>query len=121
MLKLLVKLAIAGLIANAAWRTGSTYLSFYRFRDAVSETAEYSKGKSDAELRRRILDLASNYDVPLAEDAVTIERKDDHTLVDGSYTTLVDVVPGYRYPWLFTFSIDAFTIAPLKTDTLDPK
>ena len=121
MLKLLVKLAIAGLIANAAWRMGSTYLSFYRFRDAVSETAEYSKGKSDAELRRRILDLASNYDVPLAEDAVTIERKDDHTLVDGSYTTLVDVVPGYRYPWLFTFSIDAFTIAPLKTDTPDPK
>ena len=39
MLKLLIKLALAGLIANAAWRMGSTYLSFYRFKDAVSESA----------------------------------------------------------------------------------
>ena len=85
MLKLLIKLALAGLIANAAWRMGSTYLSFYRFKDAVSETAEYSKGKSDAELEQRILEIASNYDVPLTDDKVTVRRQDEHTLVEGSY------------------------------------
>jgi hypothetical protein len=120
MIRLLVKLAVAGLIANAAWHTGSAYLSFYRFKDAVAQTAQYRKGRSDDQLRQRILELASNYDVPLAEDAVTVRHKDDHTLVDASYTKLVDVVPGYRYPWLFTFSIDALTIVPLKTDTVNP-
>jgi hypothetical protein len=121
MIRLLVKLAVAGLIANAAWRAGSAYLSFYRFKDAVAQTAQYGKGRSDDQLRQRILELASNYDVPLAEDAVTVRHQDDHTLVDGSFTKLVDVVPGYRYPWLFTFSIDAFTSTPLKTDTLTPQ
>jgi len=121
MLKVLVKLAVAGLIANATWRTGSAYLSFYRFKDAVAQTAQYGKGRTDDQLRQRILELASNYDVPLAEDDLTVRRKDDHTLVDGSYTKLVDVVPGYRYPWPFTFSIDTFTIVPLKMDTVTPQ
>ena len=52
MFRLLVKLAIAGLIANASWRMGSAYLSFYRFKDAVAETTQYSKEKSDDELRQ---------------------------------------------------------------------
>ena len=121
MIRLLVKLAIAGLIANAAWRTGSAYLSFYRFKDAAAETAQYSKGKSDDELRQRILDLASNYDVPLADDAVTVRHQDDHTLVDASYMQPVELVPGYRYQWPFTFSIDTFTSIPLKKDLLNPQ
>ena len=116
MIRLLVKLAVAGLIANAAWHTGSAYLSFYRFKDAVAQTAQYGKGRSDGQLRRRILELASNYDVPLAEDAVTVRHKGDHTLVDASYTKLVDVVPGYRYPWPFKFSIDTFTSVPIKPE-----
>ena len=120
MIRLLVKLALAGLIANAGWLAGSAYLSFYRFKDAVAQTAQYGKGRTDDQLRQRILELASNYDVPLAEDAVTVRHEGDHTRVDGSYTKLLDVVPGYRYPWLFTFSIDALTIVPLKTDTLNP-
>jgi len=108
MIRLLVKLAIAGLIVNATWRTGS-------------ETAQYSKGKSDDELRQRILELASNYDVPLADEDLTIRHEEDHTLVDGSYTQLVDVVPGYQYPWPFKFSIDSFTIVPLKKELLNPQ
>ena len=121
MIRLLVKLAIAGLIANASWHLGSAYLSFYRFKDAVAETTQYSKEKSEDELRQRILEIASHYEVPLAEDALTVRHQDDHTLVDGSYKQLVDVVPGYRYPWRFTFSIDTFTIVPQRIDTLDPK
>jgi len=121
MFRLLVKLAIAGLIANASWRMGSAYLSFYRFKDAVAETTQYSKEKSDDELRQRILEIASHYDVPLADDDVTVRHQDDHTLVDGSYKQLIDLVPGYRYPWLFTFSIDTFTIVPQRIDTIDRK
>ncbi|OLC66363.1 MAG: hypothetical protein AUH79_06145 [Betaproteobacteria bacterium 13_1_40CM_4_64_4] len=88
MIRLLVKLAIAGLIVNATWRTGSAYLSFYRFKDAVAETAQYSKGKSDDELRQRILELASNYDVPLADEDLTIRRVSERNPGHRSFWTL---------------------------------
>lgn len=115
MLKLLIKLALAALVANAAFRLGTAYLSYYRFTDAVTQTAQFGTDRSQAELRRRVLELASQYDVPLAEDGFTIRRTDEnHTIVDGGYTQPVDLLPGYRYPWPFTVHVDVFT---LKTPT----
>jgi hypothetical protein len=114
MVRTILKLATAALIANAAWRTGSAYLTYYRFKDAVTEAAQYSKGKSEAELRQRVLDLASNYDVPLSEDAVTVRLQDNHTMVDASYTLPLDLLPGYRYEWPFALNIDTFTIIPIR-------
>jgi hypothetical protein len=122
MIKTIIKLAVAALIANAAWRMGSAYMTFYRFKDAVTEAAQYSKGKSEDELRQRVFELASNYDVPLSEDAVAVRRQDNHTLVDASYTQPVDVLPGYRYQWPLAVNIDTFTIIPIKpSDVINPQ
>jgi hypothetical protein len=118
MLRLLLKLAIAALIANAAWRAGSTYVTFYRFKDAVTDAAQYSKGKSENEVRQRVLALASDYNVPLAEAALTVRRQDIHTLVKASYTQPVDLFPGFRYQWPFTIDIDTFTVIPIKPGDL---
>ena len=114
MLRLVLKLAIAALIANAAWHAGSAYLTFYRFKDAVTEAAQYTEGKSPDELRQRIVVLASDYGVPLGEGAVTVRRQDNHTLVDALYTQPVDLFPGFRYQWPFSFSIDSLAIIPIK-------
>ena len=122
MLRLLVKLALAALIANALWRAGSAYLTFYRFKDAVTEAAQYSKVKSPDELRQRILVLASDYGVPLPEGAVTVRREDNHTLIDASYTQPVELFPGFRYQWPFSFTIDSLAIIPIKPrDSTDPQ
>ena len=118
MIRFIVKLAIAAFIANASWRVGSAYMTYYRFKDAVTHTAQYSKGKSEEELRRRVLELASEYDVPIGEDAVTVRRESNHTFVDGAFTKPVDVLPGYRYPWPFSLNVDVFTITPVKLGDL---
>jgi hypothetical protein len=114
MMQSIVKLAIAALLANALWRTGSAYVVFYRFKDAVTEAAQYRKGKSEGEMRERVLDLASTYDLPIAPDAVSVQLDDNHTLVKGSYREPIDVLPGYQYPWPFAFDIETFTIVPVK-------
>ena len=85
MIKLFIKLALAALIANAAWRVGSAYMTFYKFQDAVSEASQFSGQKSEDELHQRVLELASDYDVPLASNAVTVRRENQHTVIDGTY------------------------------------
>jgi hypothetical protein len=117
MLKLLIKLVVAAVIANAAWRIGSAYLQFYRFKDAVTETVQFGVDKTRLELRQRVLELATQYDVPLGEDAVTVRRDDrNHTFVDGSYQQPIDLLPGYQRPWPFTLNVDVFTLRAPKAE-----
>ncbi len=64
MIKLAIKLAIAALIANAAWQAGRTFAAHYQFRDEVRQAA-LIRGQTDAQLQQRVLELAANYDIPL--------------------------------------------------------
>jgi hypothetical protein len=117
MLKLLIQLALAALVANAAYRLGSAYLSYYRFTDAVGQTAQFGPDRSRDELRRRVLELAAQYQVPLAEDGFTVRRTDQsHTIIEGAYIQPVDLLPGYRYPWPFTVNVDKFTLKAPKAE-----
>jgi hypothetical protein len=111
MLKVVVKLALSALIANAAWRLGSAYVQFYKFKDAVTETAQFGGGQSSSDLTRRMLILASEYDLPLAEGDLTVRRDDrHHTTVDGSYSTPIDFAPGFRRRWAFQLHVDVLTL-----------
>jgi hypothetical protein len=106
--KLVVKLAIAALLANAAYRVGSEYLNYVKFRDAIRDAAMF-KAANDEDLRRRIMDLSTEYDIPLSDDALTIRREERHVMIDGSYQKPIELVPTWRYPWPFSWSIDAIT------------
>jgi hypothetical protein len=110
MIRLLVKLALAALIANAAWHVGSVYASYYKFKDAVQETTQYGAEKSDEELRARIVELGSEYDLPIDEDSFSLRRAGEHTITDGAFTRKIDVLPNYSYPWPFTWHTDTFTL-----------
>ena len=108
MLKLLIKLAIAALVANAGYRVGSEYLTHIKFRDAVRDAAMF-KAKDDEELRHRIMDLSSEYGIPLSDEDLTIQREDRHVFIQGSYKKSIEVVPRVLYPWPFRWEIDAMT------------
>jgi hypothetical protein len=109
--KTLLKLVIVALLANALWRVGSAYATFYKFTDAINGAAT-EPGRTDEQLKDRIVELAGNYDVPLDADAVTIVRAENHTRVDAAYKKRVAVLPGYEYAWPFTISVDAYVIVP---------
>jgi hypothetical protein len=110
MIRLIVKLALAALIANAAWRVGSVYASFYKFKDAVQETTQYGGDKSDDELRARIVELGSEYDLPINDETFRVRHVGEHTITDGAFTRPIDVLPNYPYPWPFTWHTDTFTL-----------
>jgi hypothetical protein len=107
MIKTLIKLALIVLLANAIWRAGSAYTSYYRFKDAVAELAMYGKAKPDDELRAKVIELATQYDEPVDPDAVMIRRDPSHLYIDCSYTKPVSIVPGYEYQWPFAVNVSA--------------
>ena len=121
MIKLIIKLAIAALIANASWRVGSVYVSYYKFEDAARQTTQFRGDKSDAQIESRIFELASEYDLPLTGNNLTIRRADAHTIVDGSFTRPIELAPGYTYPWPFSIHIDTFTEAVQRLDGTAPQ
>ncbi|HEY7291077.1 MAG TPA: hypothetical protein VH583_14670 [Vicinamibacterales bacterium] len=114
-MKLLIKLAIVALIANAAWHVMAAYTSFYRFKDAVQETTQFGNGKSIDQLRARVIALAGDYDLPIGDDDFTVTREGQHTTVDGSYSKPIDLAPGYSRPWTFEFHVDTFSEAPVSS------
>ena len=105
MFKLLVKLAIVALLANAAYHIGAEYLTYIRFRDAIRDAAMF-KAKNDTELMARIVALASEYEVPLDESNVTILRDERRINIDGWYDKPIEVVPNYEYPWHFGLNLE---------------
>ena len=113
MIRLLLKLVVAALIANAVWRVGSAYVAHFKFRDAVREAAMYQT-KSDSDLRLRIRALAEDFDVPVdtSDGAVKIAHEGRHIVMEGSYVQPIEVLPGYLYPWRFSWTIEADVANP---------
>jgi hypothetical protein len=104
-IRLFIKLAIVALLANAAYHVGSEYLTYIRFRDAVRDAAMF-KARNNAELMARIIDLANQYDVPIEQDNVTLDRNERTVTVEGWYDKPIEVVPNYFYPWHFGLSLE---------------
>jgi len=113
-IKLAIKLAIVALIANAAWRVGNAYVSHYRFTDAVQATTQFGGAKTDEQIHDRILDLASEFDIPVTDETLTVKRQTNHTVVDGAYRKPIEMFPGWTYRWPFTVHVDTITLGSLK-------
>ena len=105
MIKLIFKLAIVALIANAGYHIAAEYLTYFRFRDAIRDAAMF-KARNDTDLMARILDLATQYELPVSEDNVTIERVERRVTVEGWYDKPIEVVPNYLYPWHFALTLE---------------
>ena len=120
MIKTLIKLAIIVLIANAIWRAGSAYLSYYKFKDAVTDVAIGSRNKTDDQLREKVMSLAMEYDEPIDPDAITIRREENRLYITGSYTKPVALFPGYEYQWTFSLNADSAEGAAFRRQLPDP-
>jgi hypothetical protein len=113
-IKTLVKLAFVALLANATWHVFVPYLAHYKFKDSVTATVQFGGEKSEAQLRDRILELATEFEVPVTDDNLSIRRVERETIVETSYQRSIEVVPGYKYPWSFTMRVDVFTTPAFK-------
>jgi hypothetical protein len=106
MIRTLVKLAFAALLANAIWQAFNAYWPYYKFNDAVRVTLQYRGKQTDAQVRERILELAQQFDLPITDETLDIRVDDQRTIVDTSYVQPVALAPGYIYRWPFSVHVD---------------
>ena len=114
MIRSLLKLALAAFLANAVWRVGTAYASHYRFTDAAQQLTHYRGDKSDAEIHDRIFTLATQYDIAVTDDTLTIQRGENRTIINGAYTKPIEFLPNVVYDWPFTVHIDMPLVDSLK-------
>jgi hypothetical protein len=129
MFRVLIKLAIAALVINAAWRVGSTYLRYYQFEDALQELAQFGDTRADKQLCSQAMEKAANLEVPITAEAIVIRRGSNPAyncekgfaggvaqatagsakiFIDAVYTDVLRPFPGYRMDWEFKPSVSAW-------------
>jgi hypothetical protein len=110
MIRIILKLAVVALLANAMWHAFIVYAPFYRFKDATQYAAQFRGETSDDVLRDKILGLAAQFDVPVTEDEVAVSHDGQHTFVKVSYVGPIELMPGFKRQWPLSFSVDVLTL-----------
>jgi type III secretion system FlhB-like substrate exporter len=110
-MKTLIKLIIAAVVVNAAYRGGSAYLKYYQFKDETQQMILFGQAEPVATLTKQIIGEAAKRDVPLDEDDVMVTREGTRTVAEVSYTENVEIFPRYFYPVAFSFNAEAYGVA----------
>ena len=111
MLKTIIKLLVAAVILNAAWRVGSTFLTYYRFEDRLQEIAQFGGSRPVAEVREQAVKVSKELNVPIEPEAIIVRKTDREIFIDASYIDQLQVFPSYYYPWEFNLTVKAWTRA----------
>jgi len=112
MVKLTIKLAIFGLIANALFQVVPHYYTNWQFHDALKELATYPGRR---EPLPRVLDkaerIAKSFDLDLTRADFDIKLAGvggvKLTTIDVSYEVVMKPIPGRPMPHLFVLHVEA--------------
>ena len=101
MARTFVKLGIFLLVVHALYRFVPVYFHYQQFKDAVHETALFSRERNEAQIADRVMELAEKYQIPLSRESVQVRREGERTLIDASYVESIEWLPTYKRPWQF--------------------
>ena len=101
MARTFVKIGIFLLIVHALYRFVPVYFHYQQFKDAVHETALFSRERNEAQIADMVMELAEKYQIPLSRESVQVRREGGRTLIDASYVESIEWLPTYKRPWQF--------------------
>jgi hypothetical protein len=101
MARTFVKIGIFLLIVHALYRFVPVYFHYQQFKDAVHETALFSRERNEAQIADIVMELAEKYQIPLSRESVQVRREGGRTLIDATYVESIEWLPTYKRPWQF--------------------
>lgn len=116
-MKTIISLVIAALIVNACIRAGDSAWRYYQFEDAVSQETRFGNAKTTSELRRRLLQMAIEHDVAVAEEDVVVERRGIESFVSMRWVEALPLVPKvYTHEQAYDITLSVQPVRPLADD-----
>jgi hypothetical protein len=116
--KTIIKLVIAGIILNACARGGQAAWQYYQLKDQAQQTLIFGADATMRQIHDQIMRRAAELDVPLPSEGLEITRDGSRTMARAAYTQPVELFPRYRYPFKFSFNVDALSVKPTKAEDL---
>lgn len=101
MIRLIIKLALVGLIAHAAVKVGPVFWNHFRFQDALAETAKFSSRRTVEEISAKAQQIATDLEIPVTPAEISVTKEKDVTIIDTRYTAKLEYFPRRYYPWEF--------------------
>jgi hypothetical protein len=117
MIRLLIKLGAAALVLYAAWNVGVVYSRYYRFQDALQQTAQFSDRRTNRAVCDSAIEEAGRLEVPVEPEAIIVRRGMQPSFncgrngvagpgasaahaskltIEAEYSEEISVLPGYR-------------------------
>lgn len=109
-MKTIIKLVIVAMVINAAYRAGDAAWRFYSLKDAAQQMLVFGADTPPERLQEQILKRAAELKVPVSPDNVTVTREGTRSAASVSYRQDIELFPSYRYPYGFSFNVDAVAL-----------
>jgi len=103
MLKKLFLLLVLGLIAYSLFLIAAPYYRYHAFKSDLEETIRISVADTPEEIVAKILDLATQYKIPIGEEDIDLRQENEY-VVTVSWQETVDFFTIYQRT--FEFYID---------------
>ena len=123
MVKTLLKIAIALLVAHGAARVGYSFWNYYRYEDALLQIAQFADRSTERQVCDQAMSTAGEYGVPITAANLTVRKgnnppyncedgptpgqsrapglRSGQLSIEGTYRDRLQLLPGYFYPWEF--------------------
>jgi hypothetical protein len=116
-MKIIIQFAVAAVLVHAAVRAGESAWRHYTFKDAVEQEVRFGDMRTISDLRRRVLQLAGDHSIQLADDDLIIEPRGLDSYVSVSYMEPIPLVPSaYTRNHAYEFALSVQPFRPLIDD-----
>ena len=114
-MKTVFQIFLGVIVILACARGGESAWRYYSFKDAVEQETRIGGAKSTAELHRRILELAREYEVPIPAENIIVERRGELAFVSASYIEPITLIPAfYTRQQEYEFEVSLRPVSPLR-------
>ncbi|MCC6165249.1 MAG: hypothetical protein IT182_18035 [Acidobacteria bacterium] len=106
MIRNLLRLVVLAVIVHAAVKVVPVFWHYVQFKDAVTEVASYPGRRTSEELRDRVVQLATEHQVPIGAKDIAVKLEANRAFVTTAWTAQLEYLPARFYPYDFIVDVE---------------